>query len=153
MNGLPKKGAERSGKRVSVGGTAGSTRRGARNSGGSAAESEMDRDWEALASRQRHPRMPKPISALVADALALRGIAQADAAQRRQEAWEQACGSMLAGLSRATEIRRGVMTVIVGNSMAMQEMSLQKGALLQKIRQVLPEQKIRDLRFRVGRLD
>ncbi|MFM2094072.1 MAG: Dna[CI] antecedent, DciA [Planctomycetota bacterium] len=45
------------------------------------------------------------------------------------------------------------MTVLVGSSMAMQEISLQKETLLQRIRQELPEQKIRDLRFRVGRLD
>jgi predicted nucleic acid-binding Zn ribbon protein len=109
--------------------------------------------WEELQSRQKYPRMPRPIASLVADALALRGYAQADAAQRRQQAWESSCGPMLAGMSRATEIRRGVMTVLVGSSMAMQEISLQKETLLQRIRQELPEQKIRDLRFRVGRLD
>ena len=47
-------------------------------------------------------------------------------------------------------VRRGVLEVIVGNSAALQELTFQKKHLLDKIAAALPDQKIRDVRFRIG---
>jgi hypothetical protein len=48
------------------------------------------------------------------------------------------------------KIRRGVLEVLVGNSAVLQELTFQKKHLLDKIVAALPDQKIRDVRFRIG---
>ena len=56
----------------------------------------------------------------------------------------------MASYSRLGNIRRGVVEVTVSNSTVLQELTFQKTELLKKITTALPDQKIRDLRFRVG---
>ena len=43
--------------------------------------------------------------------------------------------------------------VLVANSALVQELTFQKTGLLTKLRQALPQEKIKDLRFKVGRID
>jgi hypothetical protein len=49
-------------------------------------------------------------------------------------------------------VRRGVLEVLVGNSTLAQELGFQKKSLVKRLAELLPEEKIRDLKFRVGPL-
>jgi hypothetical protein len=66
--------------------------------------------------------------------------------------WRQAAGEALASCSRATQVQRGVLEVIVENSLVMQEIGFQKLALIERMAELLPGENIRDLRCRVGPL-
>lgn len=82
--------------------------------------------------------------------MARRGYAQVEAAGQRDEAWKVAVGTQMAPHSRLGNIRRGVVEVTVCNSAVLQELTFRKTELIKKIATALPDQKIRDMRFRVG---
>lgn len=55
--------------------------------------------------------------------------------------------------ARAGQVRRGVLEVLVANSTVMQELSFEKTRLVARLAELVPEEKIRDLKFRVGTID
>jgi hypothetical protein len=55
--------------------------------------------------------------------------------------------------TQAGLIKRGALEVTVANSMLVQELGYRKAELLATLGQLLPDQTIRDLRFRVGNID
>jgi predicted nucleic acid-binding Zn ribbon protein len=93
---------------------------------------------------------PKRIGSIVADLIARRGYARVIAATTCAEAWATAAGPQLVKFSRAGEIKRGVLEVLVANSTMMQEMTFQKTMLVKKLGELMPDEKIRDVKFRVG---
>ena len=93
---------------------------------------------------------PQPIANVLAELMARRGYARLQSGSNCADAWREAAGEQLAACSRAGQIKRGVLEVIVTSSILMQEMSFQKAGLLAKLTELLPDEKIRDLRFRVG---
>ena len=96
---------------------------------------------------------PKPISNILAELLARRGYARVQAAGLSQQAWNEAAGEQLAAATRPGKVSRGVLEVFVTNSMLAQELGFAKKKLLARLQQLQPDEKIRDLRFRVGPLD
>ena len=106
-----------------------------------------------VARRQYYAKAPQPIAEALSGLLAKTGYAQLEAATQRDEAWASACGSQMATHSRIGNIRRGVVEVLVRNSAALQELTFQKKQLLKSIVAAMPDQKIRDLRFRIGAID
>ena len=96
---------------------------------------------------------PKPIANILSELMAHRGYARVQSGGRCAEAWQQAAGETVASYTRAGQVRRGVLEVIVGNSTLVQELPFQKSALLKKLAEMLPEENVRDLRFRVGMID
>ncbi|HEX4143403.1 MAG TPA: DciA family protein [Pirellulales bacterium] len=96
---------------------------------------------------------PKPIGNIVAELLARRGYGRLQAADACATAWQQAAGGALAACSRAGQVRRGVLEVWVQNSTLVQELSFEKTRLLAALAQLVPDEKIRDLKFRVGPID
>jgi len=68
------------------------------------------------------------------------------------EAWDKVAGR-LARVSRPGLLKRGVLQITVSNSAAVQELTFQKRQLLRDLCELLPEQKIHDLRFVVGVID
>jgi predicted nucleic acid-binding Zn ribbon protein len=93
---------------------------------------------------------PKPIGNVLAELLARRGYARVESAGACGEAWQQAAGAQWAKRSRAGRVRRGVLEIWVENSTLVQELSFQKTRLIKKLAELLPDEKIRDLKFRVG---
>jgi predicted nucleic acid-binding Zn ribbon protein len=114
------------------------------------ADEEIRQLHEEVARRQFFPRGPQPIAETLSLLLARRGYAGVEAAAEREEAWGAIVGDKMAAYSRMGNVRRGVLEVIVGNSAALQELTFQKKHLLDKIAAALPDQKIRDVRFRIG---
>lgn len=95
-------------------------------------------------------RAARRIGDVMSDLFARRGYAQVQSTAELQEVWACAVGKSWAKHSRPVGLRRGVLQVVVQNSMAMQELVFQKQQLLRQIRAALEDEKIRDLRFRIG---
>jgi predicted nucleic acid-binding Zn ribbon protein len=85
--------------------------------------------------------------------IARRGYARVLACQDYQVAWGQAVGTPLARHSRAGNLRRGVLEVIVRDSTVLQELSFQRKQILFRLRQQLADESICELRFRIGQID
>ncbi len=82
--------------------------------------------------------------------MARRGYARVQAAGAFGEAWRQAVGERWADSTRALSVKRGVLEVLVGSSTLAQELGFQKKTLVRQLAQLAPDEKIRDLKFRVG---
>ena len=96
------------------------------------------------------PRGPQPIGNILAELMARRGFARVSAAETFDAAWREAAGSLAAAYTRVGSVRRGKLEVIVANSTLLQEFVFQKETLVVSLNQQLPDEGIRDLRFRVG---
>ncbi len=107
---------------------------------------------EEVSRRQYHQKRPQRIADTLSTLMARRGYAQLEAAGEREEAWSAVVGKQMAPHCRIGNIRRGVVEVTVCNSAVLQELTFRKQELIKKIAAVLPDQKIRDMRFRVGTL-
>jgi predicted nucleic acid-binding Zn ribbon protein len=95
-------------------------------------------------------RQPQHIGDVLSQLLARRGYARERSAGACTEAWKTAVGDQLASSTKATAIRRGVLEVLVKNSTLVQEMNFQKRDLIARLAQLLPDENIRELKFRVG---
>lgn len=95
---------------------------------------------------------PQPIAQAIHRLLARRGYARVQAASQWEEAWAQAVGPALAAVSRPGPVRREVLEVLVAHSAAAQELALVAPQVLQKLAQLVPQQRVRRLRYRVGPL-
>ena len=95
---------------------------------------------------------PQRISDILSQLMARRGYARVQSGGNCVEAWRQAAGETLAAKTRATQVRRGVLEVLVGNSTLVQEIGFQKAALLKRLAELVPDEKIKDLKLRVGPL-
>jgi predicted nucleic acid-binding Zn ribbon protein len=97
---------------------------------------------------------PAPHTKSIADVLseleARRGYSRTKSSDSLGEAWEKSAGPATAAHSRVGEVRRGTLEVIVANSMLAQELQFEKERLLSQLIELLPDHKLRDLRFRVG---
>ena len=98
-------------------------------------------------------RGPQAIGDVLAQLLARRGFAGVRRAAACEDAWRQAAGELAARYSRAGAVRRGTLEVVVANSTLVQELTFQKPNLLETLGELVPEEKIQDLRFRVGAVD
>ena len=67
-----------------------------------------------------------------------------------EAAWRQSAGALVAEYTRVGALRRGKLEVVVANSTLMQELLFQKSDLLKNLTQLLPDEGIQDLRFRLG---
>jgi hypothetical protein len=70
-----------------------------------------------------------------------------------REAWQSAVGEPLSKFTQAGLLKRGALEILVANSVLVQELSYRKTEILAKLCQLLPDQNIRDLRFRVGSIN
>jgi predicted nucleic acid-binding Zn ribbon protein len=96
---------------------------------------------------------PRPIGDVLGELAARRGFARLHTACLCEAAWREAAGEQAACYSRAGPIRRGKLEITVANSTWLQELSFRKRQLLSTLAELLPDEKIKDLRFRVGPID
>jgi predicted nucleic acid-binding Zn ribbon protein len=96
---------------------------------------------------------PKAMRDVLSQLLAKRGYAQVQTAATCDAAWREAVGAKLAADTRPGSVRRGVLEILVRNSVSVQELGFMKAKIVKTLTQLIPEQKIRDLRFRVGNMD
>jgi predicted nucleic acid-binding Zn ribbon protein len=95
-------------------------------------------------------RGPETIGNILPELMARRGYARLQGAEQYAAAWAEAAGPLAAQYTRAGNLRCGKLEVVVANSTLMQELGFQKAGLLQSLARLLPDQGIKDLRFRLG---
>ncbi len=94
-------------------------------------------------------RGPQSIATILSELMARRGFARQQATQALEVAWRAAAGN-LACQTRLGPVRRGKLEIVVSHSTLAQELTFRKPALLMALAQSVPDEKIRDLRFRVA---
>jgi hypothetical protein len=84
--------------------------------------------------------------------MARQGYAERQVAEEMEAWWNQAAGASWGAQSRPGKFSRGILHVVVRNSVVLQELTFQKRALLARLGE-LSQGKVRDLRLRVGEFD
>lgn len=90
------------------------------------------------------------MGSVLAELMVRNGFARVQGTAALEAAWQSAAGTLLGPHTRAGAIRRGKLEVTVTSSTLAQELTFQKTTLLEALHKALPEETIRDLRFRVG---
>ena len=106
-----------------------------------------------IKQRTKYGVRPKSASHLVNQLLARHGIAQQQYANELQANWDQVVGAKWNQLTRPAQLNRGVLEVIVANSMVNQQLAFEKQNLLKSMQKLMPNLKLKDLRFRVGNVN
>ena len=96
---------------------------------------------------------PKALGNVMSQLLAKRGYAQVQSAALSAAAWREAVGDKLAADTRPGNVRRGVLEVLVRDSSTRHELAFLKAKIIKSLASSMPEQKIRDVKFRVGPLE
>ena len=108
---------------------------------------------DEISQRQFFPRGPRKIGSVVNDLLARSGYARMQSASGCQDAWNRAVGEKMACHCRVGNVRRGALEVTVRNSAIVQELTFINKKLVKKLQELAPDQKIREIRFRVGSIE
>jgi predicted nucleic acid-binding Zn ribbon protein len=97
-------------------------------------------------------RGPKAIGEVLSELMSRRGFARVQSGAAYDAAWREAAGPLAAEYTRPGLLRRGTLEVVVANSTLVQELGFQKNALLKALANLLPNEGIENLRFRVGNI-
>jgi predicted nucleic acid-binding Zn ribbon protein len=95
---------------------------------------------------------PETIGNILSEMMARRGLGRIQSTEALETVWRQVAGPLVAQYTRIGAIRRGTLEINVANSTLIQELSFQKHDLLAALQKSLPEEGIKNLRFRVGSL-
>lgn len=110
--------------------------------------------WNLAQIQQRGSNLhAKPIASVMRKLMSQRGYAAIQATNDLSTRWKEIVGEVLAELTCPGNISRGTLLVMVNDSGAMQELSFRKKQILAALKVKLPEAKIEDLRFRVGKVN
>lgn len=91
-----------------------------------------------------------PVSQVLSELIAMKGLARVQGDQRLKQAWEQAAGKKIAGQTSILGIKNRIVQIGVDNSALLNELnSFHKLSLLQKLQQEYGKQNVRDMRFRL----
>ena len=113
-------------------------------------ELDFENAKNQIERRRFFPRRLKKASGVLGQVMAHRGIAQQQTSNELVETWLQIVGISFAGHTRLGSLKRGVLEVHVANSMISQQLSFKKQSILDQLETQLPNNKIRDQRFRIG---
>ncbi len=98
-------------------------------------------------------RKPKHIADVLSDLFTRRGYGRVQGQAQYAQAWQQVAGPELAAVTRPGRLYRGTLEVIVGSSTLAHELAFQQRTLLQRMQELLPDEGIEKLRFKVGPLE
>jgi predicted nucleic acid-binding Zn ribbon protein len=98
-------------------------------------------------------RGPQTIGNVLSELMARRGYGRIQSAAAYDAAWREAAGPLAAKFTRPGQVRRGTLEIIVANSTLVQELGFQKSALLKCLAESLPDEGIKNIRFRVGNIE
>jgi predicted nucleic acid-binding Zn ribbon protein len=110
--------------------------------------------WNLAQIKQRRSNLhAKPIGSVMRKLMSQRGYAAIQATSELHEKWSEIVGDVLARLTCPGNIARGVLQISVSDNGAMQELYFRKKQILTALKAQLPEAKVEDLRFRVGKVN
>jgi predicted nucleic acid-binding Zn ribbon protein len=94
---------------------------------------------------------PESLGEILSRLFTARGWGRRQERLRLEQAWAGAAGPEQARHTQVSNLRRGVLEIVVGNSVLLQELAhFHKRRLLEELRRRLPGTIITDLRFRNG---
>jgi len=85
--------------------------------------------------------------------MARKGYAQTESAGELEMAWNSIVGAKWQAKTKVGNISRGVLEVNVASSMVNQQLVFQKRKLLAQLQKLLPQNNLKDLRFRIGNVE
>ncbi len=94
-------------------------------------------------------RSPRKIGSIIGQLMARRGYAQVQTSNEMDRVLQQVVGSALAKCCRCGSVRRGTLDVSVTDSVASQELSFKKRAILKAMQQEYPQSGIKEVRLSV----
>ena len=96
-------------------------------------------------------RGPEVLSEILSRLFTARGWGRRQERLQLEQVWAQAVGADTARQTRVQGLRRGILEVIVGNAVLLQELAhYRKRPLLEQLQDQLPGAALKDLRFRAG---
>jgi hypothetical protein len=96
-------------------------------------------------------RDPLPLSAALNELIALRGFARVRGDNELDTSWKKIAGEEISAKTRAMQVSRGALTILVDNAPLLSELaSFQGPELLQKLKQQFPHLKIKSLKFKLS---
>ncbi|MBX7165096.1 MAG: DUF721 domain-containing protein [Pirellulales bacterium] len=95
-------------------------------------------------------RPPQALGDVLGELFARRGYGRVQAMTAYSQAWTAAVGERFGKATRVLGIRRGTIEVIVANSTLVQELVFQKQRIRDELARRLPDERIVDVRFKVG---
>src|SRR4051812_34403674 len=99
-------------------------------------------------------RGPELVGEILSRLFTARGWGRRQDRLHLEKAWAEAAGPEHAAHTRVNALRRGVLEVVVGNAVLLQELThFHKRRLLEQLRRRLPGTPLTDLRFRAGVLE
>lgn len=104
-------------------------------------------------SLKRHipARGPENLGDILGRLFTARGWGRRQGRLHLEKAWADAVGTEHAAQTRVSMLRRGILEVVVGNAVLLQELAhFHKRRLLEQLRRQLPTTPLTDLRFRAG---
>jgi predicted nucleic acid-binding Zn ribbon protein len=104
--------------------------------------------------RQRQYFSPRPKQAanVIAQLMARKGYGQQQAAEELSSVWKNIVGENFCAQTQVGLIRLGVLEVIVASSVLIQRLEFEKKRLLAELKRHLPNNQLKDIRFRIGKL-
>ena len=115
-------------------------------------EQDFDNAKDLTDSRRRFFRRPRKTGDILAALMARKGYAQTQSSSELLDAWDQTVGETWINRTRPGNISRGVLEVVVASAAVHQQLIFRKAQLLSDMQQKLPQNKIKDIRFRTGRV-
>lgn len=113
-------------------------------------ELEFDQAREMIQKRRVRPRQAKELSQLVGRVVTSRGIAAQLSTRQIDQAWQLLTEQRWPQRTRVGELSRGVLEILVRDSITNQELTFEKKQMLLQLQQQLPDAKIKNLVFRIG---
>lgn len=92
---------------------------------------------------------PLSVGRLVSRLMARAGYAREQSTAAVAEAWREAVPAAFRDASRAGTVRRGVLDVFVSHSAHVQELGFHKRAIVARLRELVPDAGISDIRCRL----
>jgi predicted nucleic acid-binding Zn ribbon protein len=94
---------------------------------------------------------PEPLKEVLARLFTARGWGRRQGRLHLERAWTNSVGSDFDEHTRVLGVKRGVLEIEVDSAVLLQELKgFHKQRLLQSLREKLPKEKIKELRFKIG---
>ena len=113
-------------------------------------ELEFEQANELVQSRQRFRRKEKSASFVLNQLLARKGYLQQKSNNELAVVWDSIVEDRWKAKTKVGNVNRGVLDIFVKSSPLANHLDLKKRKLLQQLQEKLPQNKIKDIRFRVG---
>ncbi len=113
-------------------------------------ETDFNQANKLTKDRQRFFRRPKKPADIISQLMARKGYCQNQSANELEDAWQQLVGDKWKNKTKAGKVNRGVLEVFVANAAVNQKIGFEKQKILAVLRQRVPQNKITDIKFRVG---